>query len=151
MKNIETTIIIQASATEVWGVLTDFDSYSEWNPFVVDIKGLARKGGKIQVTLQMEGSKAQTFKPTLIDVEEGSQLSWLGHLFTSGLFDGHHYFRIEDQGDGSVEFIHGENFSGMLVGLVMAGLKDKPLKGFEAMNAALKHRVETIRTQKLAS
>lgn len=58
-----------------------------------------------------------------------------------GLFDGEHYFIIEDNLDGTSLFTHGEQFRGLLVGLLEKVLKNT-LKGFILMNEALKKRCE---------
>lgn len=38
MKTIDTEIKIYAPADRVWKILTDFYSYSNWNPFIREIK-----------------------------------------------------------------------------------------------------------------
>ena len=58
-----------------------------------------------------------------------------------GIFDGEHYFRIESQPDGSVRFVQGERFTGVLVPL-FGGIINNAVRGFQEMNAALKERVE---------
>ena len=59
----------------------------------------------------------------------------------AGLFDGEHTFRIEPLDGERSRFVHGERFTGILVGLVK-GVLGKTEAGFEQMNAALKQRVE---------
>ena len=44
MKHLATEISINAPADVVWEVLTDLDSYSEWNPHVVEAAGEVRVG-----------------------------------------------------------------------------------------------------------
>ena len=39
MKELHSEIEIDASAERVWGILTDFASYPEWNPFIRRISG----------------------------------------------------------------------------------------------------------------
>ncbi len=39
MRVLEKTIEIDATPDEVWAVLTDFDDYGDWNPFVTSITG----------------------------------------------------------------------------------------------------------------
>ena len=39
MRVISTEIEISASDEEVWQVLSDFDAYPEWNPFIKTIEG----------------------------------------------------------------------------------------------------------------
>jgi uncharacterized protein YndB with AHSA1/START domain len=38
-KEIKTEILINASPDKVWAILTDFDNYPSWNPFITSLKG----------------------------------------------------------------------------------------------------------------
>jgi hypothetical protein len=71
------------------------------------------------------------------------QLRWLGRVVLPGIFDGEHFFQIEplDQGRRT-RFIQGERFTGLLVPLLRKNLDRGTREGFEAMNQALKARVE---------
>lgn len=136
---LKTQIKINGSLDKVWNVFTDFKAYPEWNPFVKRLSGNVKKGEQIEVDLP--GMK---FKPNVLNFEPNSEFRWKGKLFFKGLFDGEHYFRLEENEDGSVTFIHGENFSGILVGLFKRKLMTETKSGFVEMNEALKKRVEEI-------
>jgi hypothetical protein len=82
-----------------------------------------------------------TFKPNITVAIDHQQLTWLGRVLVSGVFDGEHSFRIESRGE-TCRFHQSERFSGILVPLFGAGLFDATRRGFEAMNAALKARAE---------
>jgi hypothetical protein len=141
MKELTTEIIINASAEQVWHVLTDFAAYHQWNPFIVSSSGKALEGTRL--TNQMkQGDKTMTFTPKLIRVEENHRLEWLGHLWIPGLFDGHHIFIIEELGPQQVKLTQKEKFSGLLRGLVMRQIAETTQAGFIAMNRALKERAE---------
>jgi uncharacterized protein YndB with AHSA1/START domain len=38
-RSINSEIIINTSAEKVWNVLTDFDAFPSWNPFIKSISG----------------------------------------------------------------------------------------------------------------
>jgi hypothetical protein len=62
---------------------------------------------------------------------------------TSGIFDGEHFFRIEPlYGGRRTKFIQGERFTGLLVPVLRKSLDSVTRERFEAMNHALKARVE---------
>lgn len=143
MKTIETQIQINATLSEVWDILTDFDSYLEWNPFIKRITGEAIEGKKLAVTISPPNQKSITFFPTVLSSQKGSRFSWLGHLLFPGIFDGEHIFIIEENEKGSL-FIQKENFKGLLVPLVWKSMEKDTKAGFELMNRALKQRVEEI-------
>ncbi len=141
-KQIESEIEINASPERVWKVLTDFEEHPSWNPFIKELRGKTIEGERLRVFIQPQGGKGMVFKPTVLKSEENRELRWLGRLLLPGLFDGEHYFRIEDIGNDRVRFIQGENFSGILVRLFANSLDDGTLKGFQQMNEALKQRAE---------
>ena len=66
-----------------------------------------------------------------------------GRVVFPGIFDGEHFFKIEPLDEGRrTTFIQGERFTGLLVPLFRKNLDRGPREGFEAMNHALKARVE---------
>ena len=138
MKEISTEIEIDASAELVWQVLTDFSTFPDWNPFVKSLEGEVREGERIKVRL-----KGMTFRPTVLKFEPNSEFRWLGHLVIPGIFDGEHYFRVEQSEADPVRFVQGERFTGVLVPLMsLVGLFKSTLEGFDEMNRALKERAE---------
>jgi hypothetical protein len=53
-----------------------------------------------------------------------------------------HQFEIHPLGPGRVRFVQQERFTGVLVPLFARNMDDHTLRGFNAMNAALKARAE---------
>lgn len=143
MHEIVTEIKIDASPDKVWGVLTDFARYPEWNPFVRQLSGEAGRGHQLTASICPPGGKAMTFRPKVLVAEANTELRWLGRLLFPGLFDGEHYFRLSSLGTDKTHFIHGEKFSGILVPLLKSQLESGTRAGFEAMNQALKARAES--------
>jgi hypothetical protein len=77
-------------------------------------------------------------------VEPGRELRWLGHLFTPGIFDGEHRFTLAPlDGGGRTSVTHAESVSGVLAPILWRVVGGPTGRGFEAMNAALKTRVES--------
>ena len=136
---IETSILIHSTPTIVWSILTEFEKYPEWNPFVKSLKGSVAEGKQIEV--QLPGMK---FKPTVVTFKPKQEFAWLGHLWIKGLFDGQHSFRLVDNHDGTTTFYHSENFSGILVPIFKQKLLKDTLNGFEHMNQKLKARAEEL-------
>ena len=138
---IETRIEINAPPARVWAVLTDFAAMPDWNPFIRSISGELSPGGRLSVHVVPPGKSGMWFKPTVITLEPERELRWLGHLVVPGLFDGEHYFLLHRLDGPRTRLIHGEKFTGLLVGPFRATLAATQA-GFEAMNAALKARAE---------
>lgn len=138
MHEIKTEIEIAATPERVWSILTDFSAYPQWNPFIRSISGTVKTGERLTVFIQPTGDKGMTFRPTVLVALPSQELRWLGHFLLPGVFDGEHYFKIEPVAQGRVCFIHGEKFSGILVGLAKSKLDGGTKSGFIAMNQALK-------------
>lgn len=142
-RHIHTEIEIDASADRVWRVLTDFASYSEWNPFVTRITGSLAVGSQLETFIQPPGGRGARFKPTVSALDPDREFRWRGRLLTRGLFEGEHSFRIERLTQERVRFVQEERFSGILTfpplfRILASGAEE----GFKAMNQALKQRVE---------
>lgn len=141
-KEIKTKIVINALPEKVWAVLTDFENYPNWNPFIKSIQGQVKVGSKITARMEAPETKGMTFKPIVLAFETNKEFRWLGHLLFPGLFDGEHTFELIDNGNGTTMFIQSEKFKGILVPLFKKMLDSNTVKGFEAMNAQLKQLVE---------
>lgn len=141
---LETSIDVDATPAEVWHVLTDLNAYAEWNPFIVSAQGAVAVGEKLENRLEPPGGRPMTFRPTVTAVEPNRRFEWIGRLGLPRLFDGRHRFDLEPAPSGTV-LRHTEDFNGVLVRLMKKSLDGPTLTGFNAMNRALKDRVETLR------
>jgi hypothetical protein len=142
LKEIYTDINIDATSNRVWSHLIEFKQYPQWNPFIKNISGKLTESAQINVTIQPPGGDAMNFEPKLLIVNNGVELRWIGRVLIPGLFDGEHYFKIEEISDGRVRFIQGEKFSGILALLLWGSVEPGTKQGFQAMNKALKDRSE---------
>lgn len=141
---LHTTIEIKASATSVWETLMDFNSHTSWNPFIQKISGDQHEGGRLEIHLVPEKGNKMIFKPTVMINKPAQQFQWLGRLVFPGIFDGRHNFEIKDNGNGTVTFIHSEEFKGLLVPLMKKKLEAETISDFIRMNQALKKRCEGV-------
>ena len=143
MKDVYSQIEIKSSPERVWHILTDFPSFPKWNPFIRTAEGELQVGKRLKVHLKPPRGMGMTFKPTVLTVRLNQELSWLGHLFIPGLFDGRHIFTILPLDNNRVLFVQQERFTGIMVPLFwLIGVIKSALNGFEAMNQALRERAE---------
>lgn len=140
MNTIKTNITINAPIQVVWNILLNFEAYPSWNPFITRIHGQATLGATLETTLINNG-KENHFKPQITALDPYQSFEWLGKL-PLGMFNGKHYFRLEKIDDQTTQLIHGEQFSGWLASLILYFIKAETVRGFEAMNKALKNRAE---------
>ena len=139
---IKTEILIQATASKIWTILTDFENYPNWNPFIQSITGEVKKGKKIKVRIRQSESNEMAFNPKILNYEVNKQIVWLGHLLFSGVFDGEHKFELIDNGNGTTTFKQSEKFKGILVPFLKKQLEHNTKNGFEEMNKKLKDLAE---------
>ena len=142
-QKIQTEINITASSNDVWNHLVEFNHYPEWNPLIKNLSGPLAEGGQLHMTIQVQGGDAMDFEAELLVVRRDQELRWLGGFLIPGLFDGEHYFIIEEIYDEEVRLVHGEKYRGILPMLLLSTIEPGNRQGFEAMNEALKNRVET--------
>ncbi len=142
MREIRTEIDIKASPEMTWKVLTDFKSFSQWNPFIRQIEGAPNTGTKLKIYLHTSSGKNRTYRPTVTKVEPNHELRWFGKSFIPGMFNGEHIFIIEPIETDHIRLIHKEVFTGLLVSLVGNHLDRDMYQSFMKMNDALKDKVE---------
>lgn len=136
-KEIKTTIQIAATPQKVWNVLTDFEQYPNWNPFIKSAEGKFAVGNKVAIN-----AGGMNFKPRILVYNEKKEIRWIGKLLVKGFFDGEHIFKIVENKDGTVTFKQEEKFTGILVGLFAKKLDNETKVGFEQMNQKLKELSE---------
>lgn len=143
MSELVTCIDILAPPARVWGVLTGFAAYPEWNSFLSSVQGDLRLGARLVIRLAPPGKPAVTVRPTIAALEPQRRLVWRGFALAPGFFDGEHSFELAPLGDAACRLIHAERFSGVLVPIVGPLLLDATRQGFINMNNALKLRAES--------
>ncbi len=142
MKELRTEIEISSGPEKVWKILTDFEKYDQWNPFIHRIAGEAKEGSKIEIHIERPGGKSRKYGPTVTKVEQGRELRWLGKSSLPGILNGEHIFTIEKLQVERVLFVNREVFDGLLTLLFGKSLDTDVKKGLEEMNKALKERAE---------
>jgi hypothetical protein len=141
LKEIRTEIDIKASPEKVWEVLTDFNNFPQWNPFIRQINGDPKVGTKLKIHLHTSSGKSRTYRPTVTKVEPNRELRWSGKSFIPGMFNGERIFSIELK-TNHVRFVHREIFTGLGVALAGNRLDKDMYQSFEKMNDAFKEEVE---------
>jgi hypothetical protein len=141
MNEILTHIEITASATDVWKVLTDFDSYPDWNSMMSPEGDVLKPGARLRVRVRMGRWVRFTFRPTIRRADPGRELSWRGRL-PARLLQGVHTFAIEPLAGDRVRLVHREVFTGWLVPIYMWLMSGWATRAYSKMNRELKARAE---------
>jgi hypothetical protein len=141
-KQIVTEIEIDATPSRVWQVLTDFEKYPTWNPFIKKISGVAARNEKLEVHMPDPRGGTMIFTPTVLAAERDRELRWLGRS-EGDVFNGEHRFLIEPiDNNNKVHFTQSEKFTGSMVASLEGWLDTAVKQNFEDMNRALKQRAE---------
>ncbi|KAB1193226.1 SRPBCC domain-containing protein [Haloferax sp. MBLA0076] len=139
MRTIRTAVEIDASPSAVWDVLTDFSSYPAWNPHVPHASGDLRVGEAVDIVVRREGGKDRSMTVTITALEPERRLEWVGKLLSPRLFEGRHTLELEPLGEERTRLVNREELSGVFARFATT---DEPERDYEAMNRALKTRVE---------
>ena len=145
-KEIVTEIEINASPSRVWWVLTDFEKYPTWNPFIKKISGIPARNEKLEVHMPDPRGGMMVFTPDVLVAERERELRWLGRS-EGNAFNGEHCFLIEpienNNNNNKVHFTQSEKFTGSIAASLEGWLDTVVKQNFEDINRALKQRAES--------
>jgi len=151
MKEISTFVDIEASASLVWNILTDFATYGRWNPTLRTVRGEAERGTTLFITERRDARadstgqgrhKSRILRRVVKHVREPRELYWLGTWGSASVLSTERRFRIESLQAGRVRFHQIERLRGFAVPFLWWGLQRKLTRGLRAMNDAIKRRAE---------
>lgn len=143
MRHLRAGVDIQASPARAWEILTDFESFPSWNPFIRSASGRLVPGGQLEVKLRL-GRLPITLRPRLTVVDEPRELRWRARQFVPGLFDVDRRFLLQPIDATTCRFHQSETATGILAPLIMPLLRRQILHGYQEMNSALKRRAEHV-------
>ena len=139
MPDIHLETEIDASVTDIWTVLADFESYAEWNPIVAEASGEARRNGRVRMRIEPTDSSARDWVMRITEFDEKRRLEWVGTLFAPFVFRGRHAFELQPLDAERSRLVNHETLGGILSRFVdLESLRED----YEAVNEALKERVE---------
>lgn len=138
--DLRSEVEINAPAERVLCVLTDFERYHEWNPFIPTIAGKALVGQQLALELSLPEGKTYRLRPQVTHLSP-TELRWRGSYLFPFLLEAEHYFLLNERGAQLTRFAQGQRLSGFLLRFAGNGL-NLVLRGFAHMNQALKKRAE---------
>jgi hypothetical protein len=140
---IEHRIGVQAPVGVVWGVLSDFAAWPEWNPLYPEIQGDLRIGSLLTMTLALPGEARRTIQPTIIDWTPDDQIHWSLSLM-GGLVRSVRFLELEVLGEENCILSNGEVFGGLLGASVARAKRRAIRRGFTEMGEAAAARAESV-------
>jgi hypothetical protein len=103
-------MVVAAPRMRIWRLLTNFEQYERWNPYVVQARGDARIGN--QLTFGTE--KGDELEPEVMDVKSQRKLRWRTRRLAPGILDEEQTFRIIPVGDGRFRLVYEGRIEGVL-------------------------------------
>lgn len=140
---INEKIEINAPVEQVWAAIIDFETYSEWNSQLKYLGGEVKPNGQLHLKLSAEGADPYEFKPDISHWEDNKRFAWLARTGLPRVFDGEHFFELQQIDDSTTLVTNREEYRGVM-SLIMKNLpmmKTAP-EGFQKMNKELKNYVE---------
>jgi len=134
-----TETVIEAPRENVWRLLLDFDSYSDWNPYMPTVQGRAAVGQTLDIRLEPPGDDAREIEATVFVFKPPRKLRWQSRLLAPGLRDLEYEVIVAPLGRNRAQVVQRARYEGLFVIFADSG---STKAGLESMAAALKRRAE---------
>ena len=141
--HVFTEIEIDATADQVWAVLTDFEKLPEWSSSFQGVNKPMALGEVSTAYFKnpITGGMME-FTHEVIVYEEGRAFGWSGDAML-GRQD-HHIFRIEELPDGRAKFKQEDGLNGKKSNFLIRMVEAQIGKAYDKFNHELKARVESL-------
>jgi hypothetical protein len=140
-RGVSHRIEIAAPPSAVWSVLADLDHWGAWNPLYIQAAGEPVVGARFAMTIALEGMKPQKAQATIVSVEPETKLEY-AIVNLGGLVKAFRYIDLRAIAANRCEVVNGEIMTGLVGRLLARLVGGKVRNGLQAMNEALKARVE---------
>lgn len=145
MRGWKVEAVIDAPQQAVWEQVTDFESYSEWNPFVREAHATFSVGEKIHFLEDIKQFGHHWLEAKFVSIDPFDSFVWKGHFAAPCLFSVRHSFLFEPIGENKTHFIQIHENSGLLIPyLALRGIYCASYRRYLDFNEALKKRCEPI-------
>jgi hypothetical protein len=141
-QQIRTEIRIDAPPSRVWRVLTDFPRYPEWNPFILEVKGVVRQDAVVPYRFEFPRGIRLWANARILRFAAEQELRWTAHFLSPCVFNGEHYFAIAQPSASQCLFQHGEVFTGVTLPIAWPVIRAYGQQIYGSLNEALKRRAE---------
>jgi len=139
-RELDSWIDINASMSEVWNILVDFDAWENWNSFIPLVQGKFDVGRTMKIKVVSPGMKEMFFEPKIYEIVANEKISW-GGSFLIFIYNGVHEFLLEYVESDVTRFRQLEKFKGPIT-LLMHNMILKTALGYQNMNEEFKLYVE---------
>lgn len=132
----------RCAPSRVWRVLTDFPRYPEWNPFILEVKGVVRQNAVVPYRFEFPRGIRLWANARILRFSPEQELRWTAHFLSPSVFNGEHYFAIAQPSGSQCLFQHGEIFTGVTLQIAWPIIRAYGQQIYGSLNEALKRRAE---------
>ena len=140
MIELSARVEIDRPPSAVWDVLTDFEAYDEWNPYLSVHRGTPTEGSPVELQVSPEARHTRTETGKLTEVASGERLRFDAVALYRFVYASARVFDIEALSEDRSRVRTQAEYRGLLAPLVAGEDLEEDL---ESMNRALADRVET--------
>lgn len=144
---IERTLDINASAEQVWEVLTDFPRYGEWNPFVVECRSTLKPGEAYDMKVKLMAFPQRQVEWMLEHVP-GRKFAYQMKPFPLGALRSYRSHEVVAAGAGRARYTSYFRLEGWMMPLVRAMVGSRIESGMRGMWEGLQKRSEQLWAQR---
>ena len=138
----EAHIAIEASAEQVWAVLTDLASYPNWNRYASAAVGELRVGAEVEIIVPRGKAKPGPVNNRVTELVANERLCWRSLSWYRFIAYGVRCRVLEPQPDGSTIFREVETMYGVMAGTIKRSMGQELLQGLQRECDSLKEEVE---------
>ncbi len=137
-------VLISAPAQTVWQVLTDFDSYPDWNPFTVRAESTLEIGSAVDLYIP-RGQKMMKQSFVLEVFDPPNEIAWrLPKMLHKAIFNAYRTQKVVPVDNESCTYTTADTFDGWIAAKLYRSQSDWVLKNFNKLADALKRRSEAL-------
>lgn len=133
---------IDATPETVWGVLTDFDNYEQWNPLAVHCKTSLVPGEPIDMEVQLKPGPLRKQREWVRTHTPGEEFSYNMKPVPGGALRSLRQQKIEAMDGGRTRYTAHFEIRGWLSPVVKAALGKDLKRGFDGVAQGLKRQAE---------
>ena len=135
---------IDAPPAVVWEVITDWDRYPEWNPFVVGCSSTLEVGDPIDMRVRVFPWFAQRQREWITEHEPGVRFCYSMGGVPRAILSSARCHTLTARSDGRTHYVSRFELRGLLAPVVGWTLGPRLASGFDAMSAAIRTRAERL-------
>ncbi|AVH22796.1 SRPBCC domain-containing protein [Nocardia cyriacigeorgica] len=141
---VDGTVEIAAPADVVWGVITGFERYGEWNPFVSECRSTLEVGAPIDMVVHLTGSKPRRQREFITSHTPGEEFSYSMKPVPFGALHSRRTHTVTPLGPDRTRYESHFELGGWLKPVVELALGKALRRGFTGMTEGVARQAESL-------